>query len=290
MAHAQSPRIHPLAVVSPEVELGEGVEVGAYAVIEGKVRLGPGCVVRPHALLCGPLTLGQGNVIHSGAVLGERPQHIKYNGEPTSVEIGAGNVFREHVTVHRGTTQSWVTRIGSHNYFMVNSHVAHDCQVGSRCTFANSAVIGGHCVLADNVSLSANTAVHQGMRIGRLAHLSGCSITTKDIPPFIVQQNINTVMGVNVVGMRRAGMSQAEINAVRQAFRILFREGLPLPAALQQLEQELGQAEAVREMIAFLRQCPRGINVMRKDRPSIPKVSARRQARRQAAACITFSP
>jgi UDP-N-acetylglucosamine acyltransferase len=263
MAHAQPARIHPLAAVSPQAELGEGVEVAAYAQIEGRVCLGPGCVIGPHALLCGPLTLGRDNIIHSGAVLGERPQHLKYNGEPTRVEVGDGNTFREHVTVHRGTTQAGVTRIGSHNYFMVNSHVAHDCRVGDRCTFANNAVIGGHCVLADDVYLSGNAAVHQSTRIGRLALLSGCSLTTKDIPPFIIQQNVNTVVGVNVVGMRRAGMSPAEINAVRQAFRILFREGLPLPAALERLDQELGQAEAVGEMTAFLRRCPRGINAMR---------------------------
>jgi UDP-N-acetylglucosamine acyltransferase len=263
MSHAQPPRIHPTAVVSPEAELATGVEVGPYAIIEGRVFLGPGCVIGPHAVLCGPLTLGRDNLVCSGAVLGERPQHLKYAGEATGVTIGDGNTFREHVTVHRGTTHSWVTRIGSHNFFMVNSHVAHDCRVGDRCIFANNAVIGGHCVLADNVYLSGSAAVHQFVRIGRLALLSGCSATTKDMPPFIIQQNIDTVVGVNVVGMRRAGMSHAEINAVRQAFRILFRQKLPLPAALIRLEQELGRSEAVREMIDFLRACPRGINVMR---------------------------
>jgi UDP-N-acetylglucosamine acyltransferase len=250
-------------VVSGEAELAEGVEVGPYAVLEGRVRLGPGCAVRPHALLCGPLTMGRDNVVHSGAVLGERPQHLKYNGEPTSLEVGDGNIFREHVTIHRGTTHSWVTRIGSHNLFMVNSHVAHDCQVGSRCIFANGAVVGGHCTLEDNVYLSGNAAVHQFTRIGRLALLSGCSATTKDIPPFVVQQNIDTVVGVNVIGMRRAGLSHAQIDAVRQAFRLLFREGLTLPAALARLERELGQVDAVQEMIGFLRQCPRGVNAMR---------------------------
>jgi UDP-N-acetylglucosamine acyltransferase len=263
MSHAPSARIHSTAVISPEAELADNVEVGPYVVIEGPVRIGPDCVLRPQVYLCGPLTMGRGNLVFTGAVLGERPQHLKYNGEPTSVEIGDFNIFREQVTIHRGTTQSWTTRIGSHNFFMANSHVAHDCRIGDRCILANGALVGGHCVLEDGAYLSGNAAVHQFVRIGRLAMLSGCSATTKDIPPFVIQQYIDTVVGVNVVGMRRAGMSADQINAVRQAFRILFREQLPLPAALLRLEAELGTVDAVAEMIAFLRQCSRGINPIR---------------------------
>jgi UDP-N-acetylglucosamine acyltransferase len=264
MAEAQTPRVHPTAIISPEAELADGVEIGAYVVLEGRVRLGPGCVVRPHALLCGPLTLGRGNQIGAGCVLGERPQHLKYNNEPTGVEIGDNNIFREHVTIHRGTTHSWVTRIGNLNLFMVNSHVAHDCQVGDRCIFANGALLGGHCVVEDNVYLSGNAAVHQFARLGRLCLLSGCSATTKDIPPFLIQQDIDSVVGVNVVGMRRAGLSHAQINGVRQAFRLLFREGLSLPAAVARMESELGAIDTVQEIVAFLRKCPKGINPMRR--------------------------
>jgi UDP-N-acetylglucosamine acyltransferase len=207
--------------------------------------------------------MGRGNVVYSGAVLGERPQHLRYNNEETSLEIGDHNVFREYVTVHRGTSQSWVTRIGSHNFFMVNSHIAHDCRIGNHCIFANGALVGGHCILEDNVYLSGNAAVHQFTRMGRLSLLSGCSATTKDIPPFVIQQNIDTVAGVNLIGMRRAGLSHAQINGVRQAFRLLFREGLVLPAALARMERELGHLDSVQEMIAFLRGCARGINPMR---------------------------
>src|SRR5262245_24108868 len=123
MPIASTARVHPTAVVAPEANLADGVEVGPYAVLEGAVRLGPGCVVRPHAHLVGPLTLGRDNIIFTGCVLGERPQHLKYAGEPTGLEIGDGNQFREHVTVHRGTTHAGLTRIGSHNFFMANSHV-----------------------------------------------------------------------------------------------------------------------------------------------------------------------
>src|SRR5262249_53206443 len=145
MAHAQSPRIHPTAIIPPDAVLADDVEVGPFAVLEGPVRLGPGCVVRPHAHLIGPLMMGRDNLVFSGAVLGERPQHLKYNGEPTGVEVGDHNIFREHVTVHRGTTHSWTTRIGSHNFFMAGSHVAHDCAVGSHCILANGALLAGHC-------------------------------------------------------------------------------------------------------------------------------------------------
>ena len=263
MANAQSARIHPTAVIASEVELGEGVEVGPHVVIEGRVRVGPNCVLRPGVHLFGPLTLGSGNLLYSGVVLGERPQHSKYNGEATGLEIGDGNIFREHVTVHRATTSSWTTRIGSHNFFMANSHVAHDCQVGNRCILANGALVGGHCTLGDNVYLSGNCAVHQFVRIGRLALLSGCSATTKDIPPFLIQQDIDTVVGVNVVGMRRAGLTAVQINAVRQAFRLLFRERLVLPAALARIEQELNGIDVAEELVAFIRHGHRGINPMR---------------------------
>ena len=263
MPIAPTARIHPTAVISPEADLADGVEIGAYVVIDGPVRLGPGCLVRPHAFLCGRLTIGKSNIIYSGAVLGERPQHLKYRNEPTALEIGDHNVFREHVTIHRGTTHSQKTQIGSHNFFMANSHIAHDCRIGDRCILANGALVGGHCVLEDNVYLSGNCAVHQFVRIGRLALLSGCSATTKDIPPFIIQQNIDTVVGVNVIGMRRAGMSNPEIDAVRQAFRLLFREGLVLPAAVTRIRGELGDSDAVRELLAFLGDCPKGINPLR---------------------------
>src|SRR5437868_5875462 len=159
MHYPPSVRIHPTAVISPEAELAEDVAIGPFVVIEGAVRLGAGCVLRPYAHLCGPITMGAGNTVFTGAVLGERPQHLKYNDEQTRLEIGDNNVFREHVTVHRGTSHSWATRIGSDNYFMAHCHIAHDCQIGNRCIFANGALLAGHCIVADNVFLSGNCAV-----------------------------------------------------------------------------------------------------------------------------------
>jgi UDP-N-acetylglucosamine acyltransferase len=218
-------------------------------------------VLRAGVHLIGPLTLGRDNAVHSHAVLGDAPQHLKYSGEPTRVEIGDHNIIREGVTIHRGTTSSWATRVGSHNFLMANSHVGHDCRVGDHCLFANGALLGGHCVVGDGVYLSGNSAVHQFCRVGRLALLSGCSASSKDVPPFVMQQRINCVVGVNVVGMRRAGIPNGHIDAVRRAFHLLYRSGLLLPQALEQAEKELGHVPEVAELVGFIRAPGRGISL-----------------------------
>lgn len=263
MKCAESARIHPTAVVSPDAEIGERTQVGPYAVLDGRVTLGDDCIIRAGAVLYGPLSLGSGNVVHTGVVLGDFPQHLKYHGEETFLEIGDGNIFREHVTVHRGTTHSMRTVIGNHNFFMVGSHVAHDCVIGSRCILTNGCLVGGHCVLEDNVILSGNSAVHQFVRVGRLALLSGLSATTKDIPPFVIQQGIDSISGINVIGMRRAGMNNIQINAVRETFKMIFREGSPLPASLAKAQDRFGHVDAVQEMVHFLQGCHKGVNLMR---------------------------
>lgn len=260
METATPPRIHPTAFVSPEAELAPGVTVEALAIVEGKVRLGPGCVVRPRAHLIGPVVMGRDNYVYGNVVIGERPQHLGYRDEPTGVRVGNGNVFRENVTVHRATAASGETRIGDGNYFMAGSHVAHDCVVGDRCVLVNNALLGGHCALADGAYVSGNAAVHQFCRMGRLAFLSATSLTTKDVPPFVMQQGLNTVVGVNVVGMRRAGFPAETIDAVRRVYRVVFCQGLPTPDALARVEAEFGAVDVVREFVTFVRESRRGIN------------------------------
>ena len=240
MASEPVPRIHPTAVIAPEAELAADVQVGPYVVIEGRVQIGSGCVLRPQAHLCGPLTMGRGNVVFTGAVLGERPQHLHYKDEPTSLDIGDDNVFREHVTIHRGTAHTGTTQIGSRNFFMAGSHIAHDCRIGNSCILANGALVAGHCVIEDGAYLSGNCAIHQFVRIGRLALLSGCSTTTKDMPPFVMQQGVDNVVGLNLVGMRRGGLNPVQINGARQAFRILFRECNPLSLAIAKIDTVMG--------------------------------------------------
>jgi UDP-N-acetylglucosamine acyltransferase len=264
MPIARSAHVHPTAVIDPEADLGENVQVGPYVVIDGPVRVGPGCILKAGAHLCGVLTMGEHNQVYSYAVLGEGPQHLKYAGEPTRLEIGDHNIFREHVTVHRGTTSSWVTRIGNHNFLMANSHIAHDCQVGNHCIIANGSLVAGHCVLGDGVCLSGNVAVHQYVRIGRLALMSGLSGTGMDVPPFMIQQRVNTVCGVNVIGMRRAGISSGAIDAVRKAFHILYRSDLLLSHSLPKIELELGQFSEIAELVGFIRASKRGISLEHK--------------------------
>ena len=201
--------IHPTAVIDPEATIAPDVQIGPYAVIEGPVQIGPGCVIEAHACLCGPLVMGRDNFVGHGAVLGKGPQHKGYRGEPTGLEIGDDNIFREFVTIHRGTMQgNGVTMVGNRNMFMVGSHLGHDVRVGNGCTVVNNALVAGHVTLDDECILSGNTAVQQRVRVGRLAMLGGTGGTTKDIPPFILQQGYNCVTGLNIVGLRRAGFSR----------------------------------------------------------------------------------
>ena len=258
------PVIHPTAVVSADARLAPDVRVGPLAVIDGPVELGPGCTVAAQARLVGPVSAGANNAFDTGCVIGGAPQHLAYNGDPSRVVIGSGNTFREHVTVHRGMPAgagpgTGVTRIGDGNLFMVGAHVAHDCEIGNHGIFANCAVLGGHVATGDRVFLSGNSAVHQFCRIGRLALLSGASGTSKDIPPFWVIQNVNRVCGVNVIGMRRAGVANAEIQAVRKVFRSIYVEKLLIPTALMRAEAEFGSLPAVRELIDFVRASRRGV-------------------------------
>jgi UDP-N-acetylglucosamine acyltransferase len=261
MPIALSARVHPTAVIDPAADIGESVEAGPFVVVEGDVRVGAGCVLRAGAHLVGPLTMGCQNSVFSYAVLGERPQHLHYQGEPARLVIGDYNVIREHVTIHRGTAATGETRVGSHNFLMANCHVAHDCRVGDHCILANGALLAGHCTLENNVYMSGNSAIHQFVRIGRLALLSGVSASTKDIPPFVIQRRINYVVGVNVIGMRRAGIPNRGIDAVRKAFHVLYREGHLLPVALAKIERELGESPEVAEMVAFIRASTRGITL-----------------------------
>lgn len=252
-------QIHPSAIVSESAVIGPDVFIGPFATIEGNVTLGEGCIIKPYAHLCGTLTLGVRNQVYSGAVLGERPQHLQYKDEPTSLEIGDENIFGEQVTVHRGTSHSQKTVIGNRNVFMANSHVGHDCCVGDHCHLDGNALLGGHCVVEDHVHLSGNVAVHQFVRLGRLAFVSISSVMTKDLPPFAVGQDVNAIGGVNSEGMRLAGHTQADIDAIHRAFEILYKQNNTLRVALAQIEIELGESAVTQELVRFFRNSKRGV-------------------------------
>lgn len=259
-----APFIHPTAVVAHGAVLAPDVRVGPFAVIDGPVELGAGCVVRAHAHLIGPFTAGEGNDFGTGCIIGDRPQHLGYKGEVTELVIGHGNVFREHVTVHRGMPGTRGTSIGDDNYFMVGSHVAHDCRVGSHTILVNGSMLGGHVELGDRALLSGNGAVHQFCRVGRLALVRSQSALTLDAPPFWIIEGTNRALGVNVVGMRRAGLASVEIQAIRKAFNILYRGGTLITMATAQIEAELGSHAVVRELVEFIRASKRGIPGVRR--------------------------
>lgn len=257
-----APFIHPTAIVSHGANIAPDVRIGPYAIIDGPVQLGAGCVVRAHAQLIGPLTAGEENDFGSHCVIGDRPQHLAYKGEPTGVVIGHRNIFREHVTIHRGMPLGagrGETTIGDGNMFMCGSHLGHDCEVGNNAILVNSALLGGHCSVGDRALISGNAGIHQNCRIGRLALVRGLAIISMDVPPFWIVESPNRAAGVNVIGMRRAGIPSPQIQAVRKAFNIMYRSGLILSLAVAQIEKELSEHSCIQELITFIRSTKRGV-------------------------------
>jgi UDP-N-acetylglucosamine acyltransferase len=229
--------IDPRAAVDPAAKIAEGVEIGAFAVIGPHVEIGPGCVIGPHAVITGWTRLGARNKVYQFASIGDAPQDKKYAGEPTRVEIGSDNVFREYVTVNRGTTHDkGVTTIGDDNLFMASSHVAHDCIVGSHTVFANLATLGGHAEIDDYVILAGFTGVHQFCKIGAHAFIANNTAVTRDVPPYVMAVgHPATPHSINSTGLSRRGFSEAQVRNIKQAYRTLYREGLTLDEATQRL-------------------------------------------------------
>ncbi len=219
--------IHPSAIVSSSAELASGVEIGPFAVIEDDVALGEGTRVEAHALVRRGTRMGARNVVHPFAVLGGEPQDRRHGGEATRLEIGEGNVFREHVTVHKGTAHGGgVTRIGSHGLFMVGAHVAHDCQVGDAVILANATLLGGHVTLGAHVVTGGGVALAPFVRVGERAFLAGGAMVERDVPPFVIAAGDRArVRALNKVGLRRSGVPEASIEELERAFVAIFRRG-----------------------------------------------------------------
>lgn len=252
--------IHPTAIIDPQAELGADVEVGPYCVISGPVILGEGCQLRSHVVLTGPSRIGPRNVFYPFACVGERTQDLKYHGEPTSLEIGEGNTFREQVTVHRGTSGEGQTKIGNHGHFLAYAHIAHDCQVGDQVIFSNNGTLAGHVIVEDHVVIGGLTAVHQFCRIGRHAITGGCSKIVQDIPPYMIADgNPAEIRGINKVGLERRGFSEQALRSIREAYKILYRSDLNTQPAVEKLEAEFPGSSEISHLIAFIRGSERGI-------------------------------
>ncbi len=255
-------QVHPTALVDPRAVLGSGTTVGAFAVIGAEVTLGAGCVVYSHAVIEGPSVLGEGNRVFPFACLGMEPQDLKHRGERTTLAIGDRNTFREGVTVHRGTAGGGGrTSIGSDNLFMASTHVAHDCQVGDRIVFANAATLAGHVRIEDDATVGAFTGVHQFCRIGRHAYIGGYSVITQDAPPYIITVgNRDTAThGINVIGLKRKQVSAEGIQALRGAYRLIFRAHLGLEEALGRARAEYPGQPEVQALCDFMASSERGV-------------------------------
>jgi UDP-N-acetylglucosamine acyltransferase len=249
------------AVVSSEAQLAADVSVGAFSVIGAGVAIGPRTVVGPHVVINGPTTIGADNRILQFASLGDAPQDKKYQGEPTRLEIGDRNIFRESCTANRGTSHDHgVTRIGSDNLFMAYSHVAHDCIVGSNIVFANCATLGGHVEVGDWVIIGGLTGVHQFTKIGAHAFLAGGAAVTRDVPPYVMAAGNPAVPhAVNSEGLKRRGFSDEQIRNIRDAYRVLYRSELKLADALARLEPQAAAHPEIRAFVDFINASTRSI-------------------------------
>lgn len=253
--------IHPTAIIDPSAKLGANVKVGAYTVIGANVEIGDGCDIRSHVVINGPTTIGSNNTIYQFASVGEECQDKKYAGEATRLVMGDNNIVREGCTIHRGTVQDeGITSIGSDNLFMAYVHVAHDCRVGSHCIFANSATVAGHVYVDDFVILGGGTMVHQFCKIGAHSMSAGGSIVLRDIPAFVMASGQSaSAFGLNSEGLKRRGFSSDSLKALKTAYRTLYRKGLKLDEALQELKS-MGDVDGVIDtFIRSIERSDRGI-------------------------------
>lgn len=250
--------IHPAAIVHSKATLDPTVEVGPYTVIDEGVTLGAHCVVGPHCHFTGLTCVGAGNRFHAGCVIGDAPQDLKYKDEPTGLVIGKDNVFREHVTVHRSNKAEEQTIVGSNNYLMANSHVAHNCLIGDYVILANGVALGGHAEVQDRAFLSGNCLVHQFMRVGTLSLMQGGSAISQDLPPYTMARGVNGMCGLNVIGLRRAGFTPEQRTELKRMYHLLFRSGLILKEALRQAGLPPEESPS-RLLIDFVSSAKRGL-------------------------------
>jgi UDP-N-acetylglucosamine acyltransferase len=254
--------IHPTAIVSPAAILGRNVRVGPFCVIGANVELGDDCVLHSHVVLEGHSKFGRANEFFPFAAVGGKTQDLKYVGDPTYLEVGDLNVFRENTTVHRSTHADSVTRIGSHNLFLCYSHVAHDCQIGNHVILSNSVALAGHIQVDDYAIISGAAAIHQFCRVGKHALVGGLSRVVQDVPPFmIVEGNPSKTRGLNAIGLQRRGFAEEDISALKTAYKKLFlKKDGNLAIALSSLKAtHTGDLPPVAHLIEFIETSQRGI-------------------------------
>jgi UDP-N-acetylglucosamine acyltransferase len=253
--------VHPSAIVHPRATLGAGCEIGPYCIIGEHVTLGDKCKLHSHIVIDGHTQLGRENEIFPFASIGLKTQDLKWKGGVTRVEIGDHNTFREYVTIHSATGDGEITRVGSHNYILAYCHIAHNCALGSHVIMSNVATLGGHVTVGDYAVIGGLAAIHQFCRIGKVAMIGGCSKVVQDVPPFMMADgNPAETRTINKIGMERNGISEKAQSALRQAYKILFREGLTIRNAVAKVEKKLPAVEEIRHLVQFVRASERGIS------------------------------
>jgi UDP-N-acetylglucosamine acyltransferase len=255
------PEIHPSAVVDPKAELHAGARVGAFSIVGPEVRIGAGAEVGHHVVLEGRVAIGPGSRIGHGSILGGIPQDLKFKaGTPSGVRIGAGAVVREYVTIHRATRADGWTEIGEHCLLMAMCHVAHDCRLGEGVIVVNYAGLTGHCEIGERATVGGLTGIAPFTRVGAYAYIGGVAKITADVPPYMMVDGVPaTVRAVNVIGLRRAGMSAADRRVLQDAHRLLFRSGMAPRRAVERVRAELPATPALVRLLEFIEASRRGI-------------------------------
>ena len=253
-------QIHPSAIVDPSAEIGAGTIIGPYCVIAPEVMLGENCWLQHHVTLCGPMRAGARNKFYAYCSIGQQTQDLKYQGEPTYLEIGDDNTFREFVTINRSTISAGKTRVGNRGNFLAYSHIGHDCTVGDEVVFSNNGTLAGHVQVGNHAVMGGLTAVHQFCRIGRFAIMGGCSKIVQDVPPFMIADgNPAEIRGVNLVGLERKGFTPESVKWIKEAFRLIYRSKYNTRQAMEAIREELPQNEEITQIIEFIGQSERGI-------------------------------
>lgn len=253
-------QIHSSAIISSKARIESNVTVGPYSIIGDNVSIGANTAIGAHCVIEGNTTIGNGCQIFTGAVIGSRPQDLKFKGEDVFLEIGSNNIIREYCTLNPGTDQGGKTTVGDNNLLMAYSHVAHDCRVGSGCVLANNSTLAGHVTIEDTAVIGGIVAIHQFVRIGMLSIIGGCSKVVQDIPPFSTcDGHPARVYGLNLIGLRRKGVSRESINQIDQAFKLIFNSGLSVKHAIEKVEKELVKTEEINYLVNFIKSSERGL-------------------------------
>jgi len=253
--------IHPTAIISPDARLAEDVEIGPYSIIGPSVSVGKGTKIGPHVVIESHTDIGENCHILQFASIGAPPQDLKFRGEETRVVIGNHNTIREFVTIHRATVSDiGVTVMGDHNLIMAYCHIAHNCKLGDHVIMSNAANLAGHIHVEDYAIISGLTGIHQFTRIGAHSIIGGCSAVAMDVPPFVkAAGNMAKLYGLNTIGLRRRGFTEETIQALKEAYRIIFRSSLLLSKALERVRSDVADLPEVRHMIEFIENSPRGV-------------------------------